>query len=167
MSFSFSSKFSALALCAVLMSGSAAAAYELEKQTTLTDGSGGVMRSVSTGLVRQPGRDVSSTVEFTNFHPKTDSSLVLNGNIQRQQSGEKRDTLTLLNGQLSVRGVEGQNGEDVNLVFQDLEIQGHGRHREFEGTIVVNGETVDAANIPRSTARLLRKVMGALRSNMR
>ena len=146
-------------VCAVL-STSALAALTLEKSTSLTDSFGGSLSIVTNGTVEIPGVNTTSQATLTNFHPHDDQNLVANGSVTRTHERSNEVVTNTYNGNLTLAGTD-KNGKAVNdsLSLQNLQVVRDGDGPTFSGTVVVNGTSYDAAQLPEAVKQLLHRVL--------
>ena len=155
-------KFSRLmaALACALLSSTALAALTLQRTTNLSDSLGGSLSIATSGTVEIPGATTTSQATLNNFHPHDDQSLVANGNITRTHERSNEVATTTYNGSLTLIGTN-KNGNAINdtLELQNLQVVRDGDGPVFSGTIVFNGKTIDAAQMPDDAKHLLHRVL--------
>jgi hypothetical protein len=155
-------KFSRLmaALACALLSTSALAALTLERTTNLTDSLGGSLSIATNGSVEIPGTNTTTQATLNNFHPHDDSSLAANGSITRTRERTNEVATATYNGNLNLTGTN-KNGNAINdtLALQNLQVVRDGDGAAFSGTIVLNGKTIDAAQMPDEVKHLLHRVL--------
>ena len=151
-----------LALVGVMTMANAQAAFEVERSVTLRDSFGGELVSSTIGEVRIPGSNTSTVTTLTNFHPRGEN-LVVNGDIERQRLRSADEHSTRFNGSLSVTDSSNGSAEAMNISFENLQLSYDGFERELTGTVSVNGQNVDAEEMPRAAARVVMQVLRILR----
>ncbi len=148
------------ALACALLSSSALAALTLERTTSLSDSLGGSLSISSSGTVEIPGTDSSSQATLTNFHPHDNQDLVANGSITRTRTRSDDVASSTYNGNLTLIGTDAKgNAVNDTLVLQNLQVVREGEGPTFTGTIVLNGTTVDAAQMTDAVKHLLHRVL--------
>ncbi len=148
------------ALACVLLSSSAFAALTLERTTSLNDSLGGSLSISTHGTVEIPGADITSQATLTNFHPHDNQDLVANGSITRTRMRSNDVATSTFNGNLSLAGTNSK-GKPINdtLALQNLQVVHDGEASTFTGTIVLNGTTIDTAQMPDDVKHLLHHVL--------
>jgi hypothetical protein len=150
----------ALALCC---STAASAALRFERNTTLTDASGGTMTTRSTGSFAAESGNALSEAAFLNFAPREGRGQV-NGSISlsRDRNREARSITLSYDGNLTLNlpaDISGQAARTVTVVFNDLVVtwsRGERRgERRVDGRLVINGHDVAAQDAPRSIIAVL------------
>jgi hypothetical protein len=148
------------ALACALLSSSAFAALTLERMTSLSDSLGGSLSISTHGTVEIPGADTTTQATLTNFHPHDNQDLVANGSITRTRTRSAEAATSTYNGNLGLVGTDGK-GKPLNdtLALQNLQVVREGEGAVFTGTIVLNGTTIDAAQMPEDVKHLLHRVL--------
>lgn len=150
-------------LMAALMMGNAYAELQLQRETTLRDSFGGVFNAETLGLIDIPGSDLVTEASFMDFHPGGDNKVV-NGVITRSRIRSAEELVTTLNGELVFSGTDADgNSQEISLLLEDLVINRDGMGPELTGTVTVNGETIDASEMPGKVAVILKRVLRFLR----
>lgn len=149
---------SALA-CALLSSG-ADAALALQRTTTLSDSQGGTLTISTAGSIEIPGADTSSQATLTNFHPRDNQDVVASGNLTRAHERSNETVTNTYNGSVTLSGTD-KDGKPISdsLTLQNLQLVRDGDGPAFSGTIVVNGTSIDAAQMPDAVKHLLHRVL--------
>lgn len=148
------------ALACAMLSTSALASLTLERTTSLTDSLGGSLSITTNGTVEIPGTNTTSQATLTNFHPHDDAELVASGSVTRTRERSDDVVTSTFNGNLSLTGTD-KDGKAINdtLVLDDLQIVRDGDGPSFTGSIVLNGTTIDASQMPDATKHLLHRVL--------
>lgn len=149
-----------LAVACALSSVSAMAALSLQRSTTVSDSAGGTMTIVTSGSIEIPGADTTSQVTLTNFHPHDTQSAVANGNIARTHERSNETTSNSYSGSVTLSGTD-KDGKPLNesLILQNLQVVRDADGATFSGTIVLNGSSIDAAQMPDAVKHLLHRVL--------
>ena len=152
----------ALALCVVSV---AASALTFERTTTIKDDFNGRVVIQSAGTL---GRDNGSRVaeaHFTNFHPREQTRYV-DGDIAREAVRDGELVTVSYDGALTLsNNAAGNNGngnaQQVTISFVDLKIVKNAEEGpDLSGTLIVNGQSIDAASAPAQVRAVL---LGLLR----
>jgi len=148
------------ALACALLSTSALAALNLQRTTTLSDSSGGSISISTSGTIDVPGTDTTSQVALTNFHPHDNATAVVNGSLTRTHERSNESVSNVYNGSVTLTGTD-KDGKPVNdsLTLQNLEIVRSDDGPVFSGTIVLNGHSIEAAQMPDAVKHLLHRVL--------
>jgi hypothetical protein len=149
-----------VALACALLSSSALAALSLQRTTSLSDSLGGSLSIATTGSIEIPGANTQSLATLNNFHPHDDQNLVVNGSIKRTHERSNEVATSTYNGSLSLSGTN-KNGNAISdtLELQNLQVVRDGDGPAFSGTIVFNGKSIDAAQMPDDAKHLLHRVL--------
>jgi hypothetical protein len=147
-------------LAFALLSSSALAVLTLERTTSLSDSLGGSLNISTNGTVEIPGADITSQATLTNFHPHDNQDLVASGAITRTRTRSDEVAISTYNGNLSLIGTDSK-GKSVNdtIALQNLQVVREGESPTFTGTIVLNGSTINAAQMPDDVKHLLHRVL--------
>jgi hypothetical protein len=147
-------------LACALLSSSAFAALTLERTTSLSDSVGGSLNITTSGSVEIPGANTTSLATLTNFHPHDNQDLVANGSVTRTRERSDEVATSTYDGNLSLTGTDAK-GVAINdtLILQSVQVVRDGDGAVFSGTIVLNGKTIDASQMPDDTKHLLHRVL--------
>lgn len=151
-----------LALSAASMAASAG--LSIERTTTIRDEFNGraVIESAAT-LGDDNGTRVAEAT-FTNFHPRDEHRFV-DGDIAREAVRDGELVTVTYDGSIVLNhNAGGNNGngnsQRVTVGFVDLRIERGDESVNLEGTLVINGQSVDAASAPAQVRAVL---LGLLR----
>jgi len=150
-----------LVLAGAMLAGSVAqAAITMERDITLTDDGGGTLVLVTSALHEAIGSESLTTATFTDFQP-FERGRRINGEVLRDRMRTADAVETTFNGSLEIAvATVGDAPERLDtLVFEDLTLTRTGRGRDLTGTVIYNGEEIDAAELPRAAARVLRRTL--------
>jgi hypothetical protein len=148
------------ALVCALLSSSALAALTLQRTTNLSDSLGGSLSITTSGTIEIPGTNTASQAALINFHPHDDQNLVVNGSVTRTHERSNEVATSIYSGSLTLTGTN-KNGNAINdtLQLQNLQVVRDGDGPAFSGTIVFNGKSIDAAQMPDDAKHLLHRVL--------
>jgi hypothetical protein len=149
----------AMLVCAVL-STNALASLTLSRSTNVTDSLGGSLTIVTNGTVEAPGADTTSQATLSQFHPHDDATLVVNGTITRAHERSNESVINTYDGSLTVTGTDkaGKTVDD-SLTLQHVQVIHEAEGFTVSGTIVRNGKTIDAAQMPEAVKHVLHRVL--------
>ena len=147
-------------LACAMSSGSAFAALTLQRTTTLSDSLGGTLTAATSGTIESPGADTTTHVTLTNFHPHDGQNLVASGNLTRTHERSNETVTNTYSGSVALTGTD-KDGKPVddNVVLQNLQVVRDSDGPAFSGTIVLNGTSIDAAQMPDAVKHLLHRVL--------
>jgi len=147
----------------VALSASASAALNLQRSVTITDSYGGTFAATTAGSIEIPGADTSSQATLTNFHPHDKQTLTINGSVARTHERANETVTDVYNGSVTLTGTDDAGKAiDDTLVLQDLQVLRDHHGPTYSGTIVFNGTSVNAAQMPEALKHRLREVLRAL-----
>ena len=148
------------AFAALAFVGSASAALTLERTSTVTDSLGGKLAITTSGTLEIPGAETTSQVALVDFHPHDKATLTVNGTLTRTHERSNETVTNTYNGSITLAGVD-KDGKPVNdtLALQDVQVVRHGEGPELSGTVVFNGNSVDAAHLTDGAKHRLHSVL--------
>lgn len=148
------------ALACALLSTGAFAALTLQRTTSLSDSLGGNITITTNGSIEIPGADTTSQATLTNFHPHDNQNVVASGNVTRTHERSNETVTNTYNGSVTLAGTD-KDGKPISdsLVLQNLAVVRDADGPAFSGTIVLNGTSIDAAQMPDSVKHLLHRVL--------
>jgi len=147
--------FAALTLFAAVASG-AHAGVTAEADVVVTDDSGGTLTLISSASYEMGGANIMTTADFDNFQPKAEGRI-LNGDIVRVRIREVESVESTFDGSLEISGAD--DGTFHTLLLEDLTVYRAGDGPQLSGTVVLNGEALDAADLPSAVVDALRRVL--------
>lgn len=152
-------KAALLVLIALCLAPAAQALLTLEKSVSLTDEFGGTLQIQSSGALDIPGADINSIASFSDFHPGAQDRSV-NGQVERQRNRANEQLTSVYSGSLTFDAVDADgNGRQNVLEFADLTIVRSATGPQFSGAVILNGEVIDAGEMPQQVAVILRRVL--------
>jgi len=148
------------ALACALSSTGAFAALTLQRTTSLSDSQGGTLTITTSGAIEIPGADTTSQATLSNFHPHDNQDLAASGNVTRAHERVNETVTNTYNGSVTLAGTD-KDGKPVSnsLALQNLQVVRDGDGPAFSGTIVLNGTSIDAAQMPDAVKHLLHRVL--------
>lgn len=150
----------ALAFAALLAAGSARADFELTRETTLVDDFGGQFHALTQGTLGSEAAERTTVATFSNFHPRAANSSV-EGQIERHFQRVDEDAQRVYNGSLTITSsaAEGAEPRVLTLGFESLSVVRGDDGASLSGTLVVNGNSIDAAQAPAAVKRILLRLL--------
>ncbi len=145
---------SLLALC---LASSAHAALHVDSNTTLTDAGGGTMVSHTSGDIGSESGSAVGEASFLNFSPQQKGGSV-NGSLRRERERDGDLISQSYAGDLSLvipADASGQPARTVSVRFDDVTVVRSEEGRTVNGTLIINGREVPAADAPRSIIAIL------------
>jgi len=151
---------SSVALIALLAAGSARADFNLTRETTLGDDFGGQFHALTQGTLGSEAAERTTVATFSNFHPRAATSSV-DGQIKRHFQRVDEDALREYNGNLTITstGEEGSEPRLLTLGFESLTVLRGDDGASLSGTLLVNGNSIDAAQAPGTVKRILLRLL--------
>jgi hypothetical protein len=157
------------AIC-LLATTVASAEISVNRTTNLTDDASGSASLATTGNFDEPGAALSTQAQFTNFHPGEKDKVSVTGSVTRalvrtpDTTSEKIDQTATYNGTLQILGTDASsNSTTTTLELQNVVVTRDGDGPEYSGTIVLNGTTIDASQMPDQAKHLVRRVLRLFR----
>ena len=150
------------AIAAVLVAAFAAApawgALQIEREVTITNDAGGTLVMIGSAERDELGAEGTTTATFTQF--ATDAR-VIDGEIVRSRTATAEQVETIYDGALEffTPAVDDRPERIDTLVFESLTVTRSGEGPELSGTVIFNGTSIDAAELPKPAARLLARVL--------
>lgn len=151
-----------LALCAASMAASAG--LSIERTTTIRDDFNGRAVIESSATVGEDSGTRVAEATFTNFHPR-DQNRFVDGDISREAVRDGELVTVTYDGSVTLSNNGGGNNGNGNaaqttISFVDLRIERGEESVNLTGSLVVNGQTIDAATAPAQVRAVL---LGLLR----
>ncbi len=149
-----------IAFAALLAAGSARADFDLTRETTLADDFGGQFHALTQGTLGSEAAERTTVATFSNFHPRAANSSV-DGQIERRFQRIDEDAQRVYNGALTITsaGEEGSEPRVLTLAFESLTVVRGDDGASLSGTLVVNGNSIDAAQAPGAVKRILLRLL--------
>jgi len=135
------------------------------RDATVTDDSGGSLVFATSASHEAEGSNSLTSATFSDFQPKADGA-VIDGDVVRTRIRNASEMESTFDGSLQI--VPGQGGAaaaerdqpgQLDLTLQGVTIARAGGGPQLSGTVIVNGETFDAAELPRPIARAVHWVL--------
>ncbi|MDX1625014.1 MAG: hypothetical protein R3323_00760 [Wenzhouxiangellaceae bacterium] len=137
-----------------------ALALDIQRDVLLTDDEGGTLSLITSGTIDVAGGETVTTARFTDFTALA-SRRTVNGEVVRTRSRGVEEVESVYEGVLDI-AVERDDGEirNLSIAFEGLTVIRSGDGPQLSGTVIFDGNVVDAADAP---ARLLGLVKRSLR----
>lgn len=144
-----------LTLGSLFLASSAMAGFDITRMTTVVDDLSGSYTVTKSGRMDEGQFAGSSVTEFNSFHPGSgENEAVISGVISKNiQRGEGQSNI-VADGSFTLSSTKG----DLEVSFTGLNIQVSEDGVELAGSIEVNEDTYDAADLPEAVAMVLRRV---------
>ncbi len=148
-----------LSVAVLLLATSASAVLSLDKSVMLSDEFDGMLQINSSGELDIPGTDIDSIATFSNFHPGAQDRTV-NGEVSRQRNRANQQMTSIYSGSLIFDAIDADGNPVQNVLeFDQLTIVRDGDGPQMSGAVILNGEVIDAAAMPKQVAMILRRVL--------
>ena len=151
-------KTTLLAAALFAASMSAHAALDVQRTTTISDGSGGSAVIESSATIGEDAGTRIAEATFVDFSPR-DPARDVDGSISREVIRDGELVMVSYDGSVALSG-GGDNGQSLAISFVDLSIERGEEGVNLAGTLVINGRTIDAASAPQQVRAVL---LGLLR----
>ncbi len=139
----------------LLISSQAMAEFDITRMTTVVDDLYPSYTVTKSGRLEDSQFTGTSLTEFNQFHPgQGDNEASISGVISKQTSRGDGKINTTSSGNFELESINGS----WNVSFTDLSILASEIGVELTGSVMVNDETYDAAELPEGVARMLRRV---------
>ncbi|NBB92843.1 MAG: hypothetical protein GVY32_06730 [Gammaproteobacteria bacterium] len=135
------------------------AGVTVEADVVVTDDAGGTLTLISSATHELAGSNVLTTADFEGFRPKPDGRT-LDGEIVRVRNRDVESIEATYDGSLDISGPAAEDGIDT-LQLDGLTVLRNrdGQGPELSGTVVFNGQSFDADELPDALAGALRRVL--------
>lgn len=145
-----------LVICSSLFIATASwAGFDITRMTTVVDDLSGSYTVTKSGRLNDMQFSGTSLTEFNQFHPvSAENEATINGVISKETNRGDGQKTTTSDGSFTLESTEGL----WDVSFSGLLIQASEAGVELSGSVDVNGELYDAAELPEEVARLLRRV---------
>lgn len=134
----------------------ASAGVTVEADVVVTDEAGGTLTLITSATHELAGSNFMTTGAFADFRPNPDGRSI-NGELVRVRVRDVESVESTFDGSLEISGPGG--GDASILLLEGLTIQGSGDGPELSGTVVLDGQAFDAAELPKPIAAALRRVL--------
>ncbi|MGJ8662753.1 MAG: hypothetical protein ACSHWU_03835 [Marinicella sp.] len=139
----------------LIVSMPSVAGFDITRMTTVVDDLSGSYTVTKNGRLDDLLFTGTSITEFNQFHPgQGEHEATISGVILKQTSRGDGQLSTLADGAFMLESLEGL----WDVSFTDLSVQASDAGVELSGSVMVNEDSYDAAELPEGVARLLRKV---------
>ncbi len=139
----------------LLISSQAMAEFDITRMTTVVDDLSGSYTVTKSGRLADSQFTGTSLTEFNQFHPgQGDNEATISGMISKQTTRGDGELNTTSSGDFNLASINGS----WDVSFTDLSIQASEIGVELSGSVMVNDETYDAAELPEGVSRMLRRV---------
>lgn len=160
----FSKSFWSIAL--LVLASTANAALTFDKSVTVADGQGGQFAAHSTGSLGGETGSRLTESNFTAFHPGADRPATVDGFINRDASHDGDVIDVSYDGNLTLANLgndpAGAPRPPISIQFTDLLVHRSPDGVTLEGTVIVNGTSVDANAVPRLVRGIVVRLIGLL-----
>lgn len=131
------------------------AGFDITRMTTVVDDLSGSYTVTKNGRLDEGQFSGTSVTEFNSFHPGAgENEAVISGVITKTSSGGAGKVNTTADGSFTLNSPVA----DWEVSFTGLQINVSEDGVSLEGSIEVNGDLFDAADLPEAVARVLRRV---------
>lgn len=139
----------------LLMAVTSWAGFDITRMTTVVDDHSGSYTVTKDGRINEGQFTGTSVTEFNSFYPGVgENEAVISGLISKSINRGAGQINTLANGDFTLTSLNG----DWEVSFADLSVQVSENSAELTGTVEVNGDSYDAADLPDDVAYVLRRV---------
>jgi len=138
----------------------ASAELSIEREVSVTDGTGGTLVMLTLGVRDELGGESTTTATFSDFQAASNRRRVA-GKVVRERMSTAERAETTYNGTLEIvkPATEEKNERMDRLVFENLTLARDGDGPEISGQVIFNGEMREAADLPRSALRTLARAL--------
>ena len=139
----------------LIISSHVMAGFDITRMTTVVDDLSGSYTVTKSGRLSDSQFSGTSLTEFNNFHPgQGENEATLSGVISKQTSRGDGQMNTTSDGAFVLESLNGL----WDVSFTGLAVQVSEEGVELSGSVVVNEDTYDAAELPEGVAGVLRRV---------
>lgn len=150
----------AILFAAALGATSASAELTIERDISITDDAGGTLVMLSLGSRDDLGGESTTTATFSGFQAASDRRRI-DGEVIRERVSTAGRVETTYNGVLEIATpATDETAERTDtLAFENLVVVREGEGPELSGQVIFNGETREAADLPRPALRMLARAL--------
>ncbi len=144
-----------LASALFIVASTAQAGFEYTRDTTVRDELNGQFRMTAAGVIGEEDGSRLAEGRYTNFHPRNEATNVLDGTVTREAFRDGDMVAVSYDGNLTLTTAATGNGSGnpqsrtTTIAFTDLTIERAEEGVTISGSVLVNGQSVDAAALPR------------------
>jgi hypothetical protein len=151
---------SAIALAAALAAAPAWAALDIQREVSITTDTGGTLLMIGSGQRDELGAESTTTAAFTAFAVDADARRI-DGEVVRSRVATGEQVETVYDGALEIlTPAAGDQPERLDtVVFEALTVTRSGDGPELSGSVIFNGRSIDAGELPRPALRALTRVL--------
>lgn len=144
------------ALTAVTLAFNASAALEISRDVSIVDDFGGSLTLMTVGNRDLAGAEKTTTATFEAFQPNPDGRS-FNGDVVRNRIRSENVIDNVYDGtlEISVPARGEREARTTTLIFESLTVTRDGNGPVLGGTVIFNGEALEASELPRPAARAL------------
>jgi hypothetical protein len=150
----------ALAAATLLAAGSLQAGLSVEADTVVADDFGGTIAFVRSGTHEAAGANVLTTATFDDFQARADGRII-NGDLVKSRVRSVDQVESTYDGELEIAQPASATEparRDV-VIFDAVTITRQGQGPQLGGTVVVNGESFEASELPEPLAAAIRSIL--------
>jgi hypothetical protein len=137
----------------------AAASVSVDRDVTMTDADGGTLVLITDGRIDIASSESLTTATFTDFSGVSGARSI-DGQVLRDRTRGNGELATRYDGALSFTGVaEADAPRRFEIAFENLVVVRDASGAELSGRILVNGDELDAADLPYGARRLLARTL--------
>lgn len=155
------SKFPIAILLALALGATCASAeLTIEREISITDDAGGTLVMLSIGSRDDLGGESTTTATFSAFQAASDRRRV-DGEVIRERASTAERVETTYNGVLEIftPATDETTERTDTLAFENLAVVREGEGPDLSGQVIFNGETREAADLPRPALRMLARAL--------
>jgi len=146
-----------LVVVAAVAPTDAHAGLTVEANVVVTDDAGGTLTLISSATHELAGSNVMTTADFDDFRPNPDGRSI-DGEIVRVRSRDVESIESTYDGSLEISGSAGDEAFNT-LLLEGVTVHREGQGPELSGTVIYNGQAIDAAELPTKLAAALRRIL--------
>lgn len=144
-----------ITISGLFLVSSSIAGFDITRMTTVVDDLSGSYTVTKSGRMDEGQFAGTSVTEFNSFHPGSgENEAVISGVISKSTQRGEGQRSTVADGSFALSSTKG----DLEVSFTGLNIQVSEDGVELAGSIEVNEDTYDAADLPEAVAMVLRRV---------
>lgn len=148
-----------LLIALLFATAQAAASVSVDRDVTMTDADGGTLVLITDGRIDIASSESLTTATFTDFSGVSGARST-DGQVRRDRTRGNGALATRYDGSLSFTGVaEANPARRFEIAFENLVVVRDGSGAELSGRLLVNGDELDAADLPRAARRLLARTL--------
>jgi len=143
---------------ALIVFAQSASALVVERVTSVADDSGGSLSISSTSNAFSDGGSTETSLVASSFSPRGEGSI--SGELNRVRNRSAENLSSVYNGDFSIAGTDADgNPVSIDASLLDLGVVREGAGPSFSGTVIINGNSFAANEMPEPARRVVGRAL--------